>query len=351
MNTAKFPKTAPCVLLALVLSACDLFNVSLVNYLLENTKKEEQFFAFSVAAAALDTFSIPTSGMLNNPAVKSYIWDIDWGDGQGAAHVTGTSADAGGISHTYANAGTYRITIRPAGVREAWLGAFGISPSESTGANSPANKTKIVSVDSPLTPPMTRTEAQINGTAAPPGNEWAYTFAGCDHLAMGEDFRFSPQWDHITSAGNGFAASMFASCTGLVMNGVFNLPQGMSAAGDNFAYSMFASCTALTMNGVFNLPQGMSAAGSYFAASMFINCNGGAFIVNDVFKFPPFDQTILDKAGVFYQTLVLGMGTPLQTRTAGSIINSTLSPSSGRSTFSPFAAWSDYSGIPANWRG
>jgi hypothetical protein len=347
----------------------------------------EQFFKFSVkTTAAGETFSLPTSGYLNGTGAKTYDWKINWGDKTDIENKSGKSAtDSPGISHTYAKAGTYQITIMPNGNEDAWLGAFGFSGNVA-GANSVANKTKVISVDSPIRPLMTRTQAQITeGTA--PYNEWAYTFYGCtnDEFIMGEGFRFSDEWNSITKAGNSFADRMFAECSGaaFTMNSVFNLPQNITTVGIWFAYSMFQDCSgeAFTMNGVFNLPPGITTAGdrfasymfwacsgakftmnnvfnlpplttvgSSFADSMFYECSGAGFLVNGVFKFPKLDAI---PEGAFYQTFNLGTNAAKpQTRKAGDIINGNAAPSSDRNTFGPSwgGIWSDYSSIDGNWR-
>jgi hypothetical protein len=224
--------------------------------------------------------------------VKPYNWNIDWGDGSSIEAASGSSAaDSAGIGHAYAVAGTYQITISPAGPEDAWFGAFGFRDN-TDGANSQDNKNRLVSVDSPIHPLMTRTQAQINGNTAP-SYEWAYTFYGCQNPAftMGPDFRFSPEWDGITTAGSYFASGMFNDCSGaaFTMNSVFTLPPGITTAGIYFAYGMFSNCSgaAFTMVTGFNLPQGITTAGNKFAYEMFNICGGAAFTMNDVFNLPP----------------------------------------------------------------
>jgi hypothetical protein len=318
-----------------------------------------EFFEFSVETTDEDkTFSLPTSGYLSNPATtKTYDWDIDWGDGTAKQNASGSSAtDSPGISHTYAAAGTYQITISPHGSdpasKDAWFGAFGFAAGTS-GANSPTNKNKVVSVDSPISPLMTRTQEQIDLSQAP-NYEWVYTFYGCQNAAftMGEDFRFSDEWDSITKAGNYFAYAMFSGCSGaeFTMSEVFNLPQGITTVGSNFAFGMFYRCSGagFTMNDDFNLPQGITTAGESFASDMFRGCSGTGFLVNGVFKFPKLDDI---PSYAFAYTFNLGTNAKLQAKTtATSIINGNDPPDSDRNTFSPAAAWSDYSSIPANWR-
>jgi hypothetical protein len=229
---------------------------------------------------------------------------------------------------------------------------------------------------------MTRTQAQINSGEAP-NYEWMYTFRGCQNITMGEGFRFSDEWNNITTVGDYFAVSMFYNCYGAAftmnsvfnlpqnittvgdsfasgmfsacsgtsfnMNSVFNLPQGITSAGDHFAYAMFCGCSgdAFTMNSVFNLPQGITTAGNYFAGYMFSNCSGAAFLVNTVFTFPGAGSFGTD---AFNGTFALGSGAKAQTRTAASIINDRAAPSGDMNTFGPAAAWSDYTTIDPNWR-
>jgi uncharacterized repeat protein (TIGR02543 family) len=255
--------------------------------------KWTQFFRFTVqTTAANEQFCIPVSGYLNGDNTeKTYNWNIDWGDGAAREAASGGSAaNSPGIGHAYAVAGTYQITITPAGPPDAWLGAFGFSYND-LGANSQANKNRLVSVDSPIHPLMTRTRAQISGNTAP-DYEWAYTFYQCQNPAftMGPDFGFSPEWDGVTTAGDGFASAMFYRCSGnaFTMNSVFNLPQGVTTTGDGFAGDMFRWCygAAFTMNSGFNLPQGITTTGDNFAWTMLYGCSGDAFTMNSVFNLP-----------------------------------------------------------------
>ncbi|MDR0718136.1 MAG: hypothetical protein LBF78_00765, partial [Treponema sp.] len=323
------------------------------------TLGNEQFFTFTVqTTAANQYFYIPVSGRLGSNSPPGYVyppydWNIDWGDGPAVERAAGNGGEtAAGIGHAYEAAGTYRITITPAGEEDAWLGAFGFR-SITEGANSQDNKNRVVSVDSPLRPLMTRTQAQIaEGTA--PSYEWVYTFSDCqnDAFTMGEGFRFSDEWDSITTAGDSFAEAMFIYCSGadFAMNSVFNLPQKITTVGEGFAVNMFYGCfgDAFTMNGVFNLPQGITTAGDYFAYCMFYRCSGAGFLVNGVFKFPTLSSI---PSGAFYQTFSLVFGAKAQDRTAASIINGNGTPDSDMNTFGPAAAWSDYDDIAANWQG
>ncbi|GHU70841.1 hypothetical protein FACS189450_05930 [Spirochaetia bacterium] len=279
-------------------------------------------FKFTVrTTTANETFAIPTSGWLNYGSPdKSYTWNIDWGDTQSETASGASSNGSAGISHTYSSAGNYQITITPGGSTDAWLGAFGFSAT-TNGADAQANKNKVISVDSPLTLLMTRTQTQIS-TGTAPTYEWAYTFYSCKNLTMGPNFKFAAEWDAITTVADHFAYTMFSGCDG----------------------------AAFTMNSVFNLPSGITTVDSYFAYGMFFQCKGSNFQVNVVFKFPVLSQTEVNKTDVFSYTFNLGTGAAAQTRAATSIINGNRVPSTDRQTFGPAGAWSDYSSIHANWK-
>jgi nitrogen regulatory protein PII len=278
-------------------------------------------FSFTVrTTGANESFALPTSGRLNN-VEKSYDWTISWGDSI-IETKTGSSSNSDGISHIYTTAGDHQITVTPNGSVDAWLGAFGFATGDS-GANAQANRNKVISVDFVITPLMTRTQAQIDGNTAPT-YEWAYTFYYCKNSAfkMGDNLKFSTEWNDITTVGEYFAAQMFYYCNGaaFTMGKAFNMPQGITRAGDRFAYQMFYNCdgasftmgaafnmpqnitsvgndfasamffycdkAAFRMNGVFNLPQGITKVGNNFASSMFYNCIGDNFTMNDIFNLP-----------------------------------------------------------------
>jgi len=248
-----------------------------------------EMFQFKVAIKTTNgTFSIPLNGQLNNTTNKAYNWYIDWGDG-GAIVISSGTQNTSGILHKYAEAGEYTITIRPVGSADAWFGAFGFNNGNS-GANGIANKEMVIGVISPLTPLMTRTQAQIDGGTAPT-YEWAYTFYGCVNLkTMDDQFTFSTDWNYITTVGNYFAAYMFYDCYGasFTMGKAFNLPSGITTVGIYFAAYMFSNCYGanFTMNEVFNLPSGITEMGTYFAAYMFSGCYGANFTMNEVFNLP-----------------------------------------------------------------
>jgi uncharacterized repeat protein (TIGR02543 family) len=167
---------------------------------------------------------------------------------------------------------------------------------------------------------------------------------------MNDVFNLPQGITSVTS--NGFAGNIFANCSGaaFTMNDVFNLPQGITTVGQSFAANMFQGCSgaAFTMNAVFNLPQGITSVGQAFANNLFMGAGGPSFQVNSVFRFPILSQTQLNQGSVFITTFSgLAADTPVQQRSALSIINSQLVPVGGgaRNTFgvssnpSPFADW------------
>jgi len=271
-----------------------------------------EHFQFEVTVNAGNTFAIPLSGYLDGQyTVKPYNWNINWGDGNTEMKA---SSDAGapqhsnnsvGIRHTYTSAGTYTITIIPNGSNDAWFSAFGF-PGFVSGAGVYANRDMVTKLISPLTPLMTRTQAQLNSGTAP-NYEWAGTFSSCTNITMGEKFTFSESWNNIECVGDEFANSMFGGCSGngFTMNSVFNLPQGIVAVGNRFASGMFSSCSGngFTMNSVFNLPQGITTVGNLFASSMFYSCSGSAFTMNSVFNLP---QGITDASTQFASNMFAG---------------------------------------------
>jgi len=180
-------------------------------------------------------------------------------------------------------------------------------------------------------------------------------FYGCNgaSFTMNETFNL-PQG--ITQAGNRFAFNMFAYCyrATFTMNETFNLPQGISSVGDWFAYDIFGNCygASFTMNETFNLPQGISSVGNGFAWSLFNGAGGPSFQVNDVFRFPVLTQASVDALYTYDKSLALNSQTPIQRRTALSIINGNPTPSSEKDTFKDDEGiFSDWQIVPLNWGG
>ncbi|MDR3224980.1 MAG: Ig-like domain-containing protein, partial [Clostridiales Family XIII bacterium] len=251
------------------------------------------------------TFNIPTSGYMGSGwGDKSIYWKIDWGDGTEPQIVSNTGAlnsrDSDGIPHPYKGvqvSNTYTITITPNGSHDAWLGAFGFFTWPYGAANAPANKNKVTKVLSPIYPIMTRTQAQIEGSAEPPICEWGYTFVNCSSMTkMGLAFTFDQNAWNGVKIGDSFAYSMFQGCSGdeFTMGDVFNLPQDVTTIGNNFAYSMFSDCKGknFNMNKVFNLQQGITEVGNLFASMMFSGCSGDSFTMNDEFNLPRDLETV-----------------------------------------------------------
>ncbi|MCL2074626.1 MAG: hypothetical protein FWH18_11940 [Marinilabiliaceae bacterium] len=274
--------------------AATLFLTALLFSFTQHAAAQE-FFQFEVTMSAGATFSIPLSGYLNGVWNKPYNWNINWGDGtqQTIANTNSgapqNSTSSIGIPHTYSAVGVYTITITPNASTDAWFAAFGFY-NGTDGANIQSNKDMLTKVLSPITPLMTRTQAQLNAGTAPTSYEWAYTFWGCRYITMGQFFNFNNDWNNITTIGNYFAYYMFRDCSGtsFTMNEIFNLPSGIINVGANFASNMFNNCsgTSFTMNEIFNLPSGISTVGNEFAYYMFRDCSGSSFTMNEIFNVP-----------------------------------------------------------------
>ncbi|MCL2135923.1 MAG: leucine-rich repeat protein [Coriobacteriia bacterium] len=217
------------------------------------------------------SFLLPISSNLNGTGSgKYYNWIVDWGDGDSEPYA-GLSSEGGGIPHNYANAGDYAISISPNGTTDAWLAAFGFYES-TTGANDAANKAMVLGSPSVITPEMTRTADQVNGTASAPSFEWGLTFYACTNLVQAPIFQ---GWEAISSVGTNFTYGMFYGCSRLTaLPAGFTYPQGITTVGNNFAYWTFNNCTSLvSLPANFNLPQNISDAGRNFAAYMFYGCS------------------------------------------------------------------------------
>jgi len=264
-------------------------------------------------------FMLPINSQ-QGPTHPLYDWAIDWGDGSRQI-ASGTGGTNVGIFHVYSLAGEYTVSIRPHGSTEAWLAAFGFGPriiimyaSDSLEAAA-SPQSMVLGVPTPITPEMTRTQAQIDGSVAPPYYEWAYAFMDCYNLTLVPSF---VGWEGITAVGNGFARSMYTDCSSLAA-----LPAG------------------------FNLPQSIEVSGGNFADYMFYGAGSPSFQINDDFCLPRgvYSQTYSN----FNQTFRLSNNAPLQNRTAASIIGNCPTPSTQSSTFD--SHFSDLPYIPVNWGG
>ena len=344
----------------------------------EDATDIEQVFLLAISTASDNTtFILPTSSYLRGTfGGKPYNWAIDWGDGVTETR-SGTSSNNGGIPHTYFSTGDYTITIKPKGLLEAWLGAFGFYVTSGSGANSLSNKALLVGVPSLITPQMTRTTAQIEGRESPPNSEWSCTFYDCYSLTEAPVFT---GWEIVTSVGDEFADEMFSRCSRLrsLPDGFtlpqnltvagdyfamgmfylatnltdlpegFNFPQGLKEVGSYFAYSMFYSCYRLSvLPAGFNLPQGVTTVGGSFAGNLFLEAGGTTFQINDEFCFPAGIPS--DSFNAFYSTFRLATSAPTQNRTAVSIIGECATPNTRRLTFD--SHFSDIDMVPMNWGG
>ncbi len=184
----------------------------------------------------------------------------------------------------------------------------------------------------------------------------SYMFFGCsgDGFGMNEEFNL-PQ--DLTTVGTSFADSMFYGCsgTGFSMNEEFNLPQDLITVGTYFAAEMFNGCSGpgFNMNEEFNLPQYLTTIGTAFAINMFANAGGVDFQINDIFCFPQLSFTDLNRSNNFNNTFGnLAVGTPVQNRSALSILNGNDIPDSDKSTFTDSSAvFKDYNYVPLRWGG
>ena len=360
-----------------------------------DTESPTEFFKFTIDTrqtnTGLDgtdkTFSIPVS---NN--AFDYNWHIDWGDGS-TQTVSGTGAyDNAGITKTYATAGQYQITIRPAGSLDSWFKAFGFSQ-YITGANQYTNKNKVVSPDSPITIAM---YAAPNSTTV--GNSvCAYMFTGCNgvNFTLGDGFGFAPEWNNVTTVGSAFCAGMFKECLTLtLLPPNFNLPQSITSVSTSFCNGMFSNCRSLMALPVsFNIPQSIAGkVGGYFCGGMFndcrsltalpssftipsmvtgslysqsnfcdqmfYNCTHDDFQIPVNFRFPQLSQEEMNKSGTFYLTFGCDFNKTYsrQSIDALTILNGNPLPPYDRRTFFTYDAvqganrWSDYNNLATQWK-
>jgi type II secretory pathway pseudopilin PulG len=333
-------------------------------------------FKFTINSGADAKFMIPfysPGQFVGGPIQIQWLDGGEWEDGTSEGGVRGSFIQSpAGIYQPNTN---YTITIRPksAANEESWLGDFGFG-NHSAIAHEAANKAKVISIDSAITPKMKRTSAQIDGTEAAPYGEWNGTFMGCENLvSTGSGF---VGWDAITKTGSMFASAMFQDCTSLASIDGFNLPQNINEAGFQFAAMMFRGCANLTaMGDDFNLPQNVTSTVSVtglrgnFAAQMFSDCE--KLVIGAKFKFPQLAQVDFD--GIHangsventYPSFVYtfkGVTAP-QSRTALSIINDPAATAVFPYTYYPqdydretFACgqagvFSDWQDVHRNWGG
>ena len=243
-------------------------------------------------------FIIPTSG------AGTLDWIVDWGD-----DVVTRVRTLSDTAHNYKTPGTYQIKVYPSTASAtAWLKVYGFSgyndnhPAPETGANSLANRQKVIHVDGKIVPKMIATAAEIAANSVGNGvcGRW---FFGCTNLTMSDDFTFSG-WENITAVGGQFCYEMFRNCSGnqFKMGRSFNLPQNIRTIGRNsahvsinvqqeahaFCLRMFQDCSgsSFTMNDVFTLPQTLIMTGAHFCVCMFRSCRGAAFMMGESFNLP-----------------------------------------------------------------
>jgi hypothetical protein len=244
------------------------------------------------------SFIIPFSGtgMLD--------WIVDWGD-----NIITRVRNPLDTAHNYKTPGTYQIKIYPSSATAtAWLKIYGFSayddkhPAPEEGANSIANRQKVIQVSGVIVPKMVGTAAEIAANSVGDGacGRW---FFGCTNLTMSDEFTFAG-WEKITAVGGQFCYEMFRNCSGnqFKMGKSFNLPQNIQTIGRNsalisinwqqeahaFCLRMFQDCSgsSFTMNDVFTLPQTLIMTGAHFCVSMFNGCKGAAFTMGESFNLP-----------------------------------------------------------------
>ena len=317
-----------------------------------------EHFKFTIDTRQTNTATLTTDKTFIIPVNIgfSYHWNIDWGDNTAMETVQGTGGKSSeGIPHEYEEPGTYQITIRPsaqlAEIR-GWFGAYAFADTSERVApfNTWANRYKVVSVDSLITPTMYGEIRASDGRLVFPGTNTAVGYvcyglcAGCAgwNFNMGKGFGFSPEWNAVKELyGSWSFGYMFQGCSSPVftMNQTFQIPQNLTYHGGQQAYR-----------------------------EMFRDCSGVAFQVNDVFKFPTIYQSQLDTTGNFLSVFNVVLTTSnaasrLQKRTIASIIGTALTPSASKTTFRSSSStdaavrdavgrlrWSDWDAIAANWK-
>jgi uncharacterized repeat protein (TIGR02543 family) len=290
---------------------------------------------FKVSIEAGESFAIPTSGYgVDGISNAAYSWDIDWGDGSAPEPASGTSSQnsaVAGISHPYANAGTYTITITPHNpVSFGWARAFAFSD-KITSSSAVANKAKVrevlsipmkgflqsatqtgrrfmnnvwygcaeltsVAFNDPFTYPITSVDAEflfhtwhgcsaLTSAAVPNTSNWrpssvgsyflSHTWRMCTSLktAIVPD---TSNWNITGSIGDGFLYYAWQGCTALNAAAVPNtsLWSVSDPLGDYFLHSTWSGCTALTVAVVPDTSDWTVAGslGNYFLSYAWYNC-------------------------------------------------------------------------------
>lgn len=315
----------------------------------------EHYFSFEVTVTEDNLgFLIPVSGNLGGRSTtKTNEWNITWGDGTSETKTVTQNSLHIGVPHNYAAAGSYIITLSPAGSTEAWMSAFGFMKT-TKGSSLQYNKDKLTRVLGSLTPHMTRTTAQIEGSDPAPSYEWGNTFYGCSNLSLAPSLS---GWEGVTTAGKSFADYMFYECTSLTeLPEDFNLPQSLDTVDESFAAYMFSSCTSLTtLPEGFTMPQNISILPRYFAYRMFENAGGSEFQFNEAFMLPQIASATSMANGVFDKAFQLNASAPLQERTAAEIIGACATPATRTAAFGDgvnvSAHWQDQPDISVYWGG
>ncbi|MDR0955569.1 MAG: IPT/TIG domain-containing protein [Candidatus Nomurabacteria bacterium] len=215
------------------------------------------------------TFAIPTSN------ADAYDWNVDWGDGDSETDSGTGSKTSAGISHTYAAAGSYQITIKPAATpASGWLQAFGFY-SGTSGANAQANKDLFYTIDTPFTA-LSRTVG---------ASMFADTFYGTKNLANIPADLF----ENINTTGAANFTLMFAytfyqaaynSTDATIPSGLFDTIT--TSSGTNFMYMFYYtfyyygySSTVLTIPS--GLLSGLDTSHTTVASSGFLYMFGYMF--------------------------------------------------------------------------
>jgi hypothetical protein len=242
----------------------------------------DEYFSFTIntdpyeSEFATKSFSIPTG------QEYEYSWVIDWGDGSPLEAASGVGVnDSPGISHEYAEHGSYLIKIGPNKVQSEWFRAFGFW-SGSYGANASVNKDKIIAINSPLTVAMF---AEPDATVL--GDNVGYNmFRSCQSLTTICSGFFS-KLSEVTEVGNSFACFMFGSCAQLeYLPADFNFPQAITKIGDDFGRNLFIGCSKLaSLPTNFNFPPLIEDAKDGFGEGMFYQCISLTALTNN-FRFP-----------------------------------------------------------------